>query len=171
MIKKLIFSLAILATSLSAKADWLPREVHEVRAYVYDYTQEYDKDHQDRGMLNWDLLKDGRLHKGVINKDGAKLNKEQVERLMKAMKHNERTKAAKCHWPHHGFVFYDKEGVAMGHLQLCFQCSTKESSPHGAPVTNIDWDAMKKLFKELDVPVLKGNEDYTKLYQESVNKG
>ena len=168
--KLLILSLAVLASTLVAKADWLPREVHEVRAYVYDYTQEYNKDHQDRGMLNWDLLKDGKLHKGVINTGGAKLSKEQVERLMKAMKHDEHTKAAKCHWPHHGFVFYDKKGVAMGHLQLCFQCGTRESSPHGAPITNIDWKVMRKLFEELDVPVLKKNEDYTKLFLESRKK-
>ena len=169
--KKLILSLAVLASFPTAKADWLPREVHEVRAYVYDYTQEYNKEHQDQGILNWSLLKDGRLHKGVINKEGAKLSKEQVERLMKAMKLAERTKAAKCHWPHHGFVFYDKEGVAMGHLQLCFQCSTRESSPSGAPITNIDWKAMRELFGELQVPILKKSEDYTKLFLESRKEG
>ncbi|MEM7147286.1 MAG: hypothetical protein AAF591_19375 [Verrucomicrobiota bacterium] len=68
-------------------------------------------------------------------------------------------------------AFYDKKGMAMGHLQICFQCATKQSSPHGAAIIHIDWKAMQKLFKELDVPVLKGDEDYTKLYLESVNKG
>ena len=55
--------------------------------------------------------------------------------------------------------------------QLCFQCATRESSPPGAPVTNIDWEAMKKLFEELNVPVLKKDEGYTKLYEESMSKG
>ena len=162
--KYLTLSLLVVGSSLTAKAEWLPREVHEVRAYVYDYTQE------GRNWRNWSLLKEGKLHKGVINVEGEKLSKEQVERLMKALNAKKDSKPAKCHWPHHGFVFYDKEGVAMGHVQLCFQCSTLESSPKGAPIDGLDWKAMADLFKELGIPILKNDKDYTKLYLERIAK-
>jgi hypothetical protein len=49
--------------------------IHEVRAYVYDYTQE-KKSHITIG---------GRLHKGVINKAGVKLSPNQLKRLLKAI--------------------------------------------------------------------------------------
>lgn len=164
--KYFIFSIVTLLSTVIAKAEWPPSKIHEARAYVYDYTQEYNEEFRNQGKANDRLLRDGRLHSGVINDGGAKLNKDQIERLMKAMKSDEKVVSKKCHYPHHGFVFYDEEGKPIGHLQLCFGCLTKDSSPNGADVSNIDWAAMEKLFKELDLPILGKDEDYTKLYLE-----
>ena len=152
--------LLFLVTTISAIAGWLPREVHEVHAYVYDYTQE-------KGNVS--LLKQGRLHKGIINAGGAKLSDEQIERLKEALKSSKKRKSgAFCYMPHHGFVFFDKEGRAMGHIELCFQCGNVANSPKGLPEQEWDWKELQALLEELKVPILKGSESYTKLYKESL---
>ena len=139
-------------------AGWLPGEIHEVRAYVYDYTQEKDR---------MALLKGGKLHAGIINKGGAKLSDEQVERLKEAIRSSkERVPGAFCYMPHHGFVFFNKQGRPMGHIELCFQCGNVDSSPRGLPEREWDWKAIRKLLEELKIPILKEDADYTKLFEE-----
>jgi hypothetical protein len=156
--------LAVILTALvfqlaPAFAGWLPREIGQVRAYVYDYTQERGNDA---------LLKDGILHTGVINKGGAILNDDQVAALKAALKSSPvHEEGPMCYMPHHGFVFYDKKGRAMGHVELCFHCGEAKSSPKGFPNILVDWDAIRKILGELKVPVLDKDEDYTKLYLES----
>lgn len=151
----------ILSTAFKAKADWLPREIHEVRAYVYDYTQE-DK--------NSSLLKQGRLHKGIINDGGTRLSKDQVARLMDAIRSSKaREPGAFCYMPHHGFVFFDKEAKAMGHIELCFQCGNVASSPKGLPNHEWNWKELKKLLEELNIPILEKDADYTARYKEKEN--
>ena len=148
--------IAVIAAS-SAKANWLPREIQEVRAYVYDYTQE---------ERNLSLLKNGKLHTGIINDGGAKLSDEQVERLKEALRSSEeREPGAFCYMPHHGFVFFDAEGKAMGHIELCFQCGNVASSPKGLPDNEWNWEEISKILEELKVPILKEDADYTKLYE------
>lgn len=157
---KLLLGLFIFATpALSAQANWLPREIHEIRAYVYDYTQE---------VQNLSLLRQGKLHRGIINLGGAKLSEDQMERLKEAIRSKEmRIPGAFCYLPHHGFVFFDKEGKAMGHIELCFQCGNVASSPKGLPEREWNWQEIRKLLEELKIPILNEDEEYTKLYQET----
>jgi hypothetical protein len=150
--------LAFFCTGLSSAIRLSDPAIHEVRAYVYDYTQE-KKSH---------ITIDGRLHKGVINKGGVKLSPDQKERLNKAIAKQPLPKKiqplADCYWPHHGFVFYDKEGKILAHAEVCLQCNRHrgykilELSPY--------WDLreISKLIKELKLPILKGNEEYTRLF-------
>ena len=160
--KTILLLLFFVSTAISANANWLPREIHEVRAYVYDFTQE---------EKNLSLLKQGKLHKGIINDGGAKLSEEQVARLKEAIRSSkERIPGAFCYMPHHGFVFFDKDGKAMGHIELCFQCGNVASSPKGLPEREWNWKEMKKLFEELDIPILKEDADYTKLYEAKEDK-
>ncbi len=156
---KIILTVSLLLCSgVSASAGWLPREVYEVRAYVYDYAQEEG---------NKSLLRKGRLHKGVINQGGAKLSDDQIERLKEALRSSqERKSGAFCYLPHHGFVFFDRDGKAMGHIELCFQCGNVASSPKGLPEREWDWKAIRTLLEELNVPILKSDEDYSKLYSQ-----
>lgn len=154
--KLLCVLLFFVGATTGASGGWLPREIHEVRAYVYDYTQE---------KANKSLLRNGRLHKGIINSPGAKLSDEQIERLKDALRSSEpRRSGAFCYLPHHGFVFFDKQGNAMGHIELCFQCGNVANSPAGLPETEWDWQAIRELLVELEVPILEKDEDYTKLY-------
>ena len=160
---KTLLSLVIfVGAALSAHADWLPREIHEVRAYVYDYTKE---------ERNLSLLKQGKLHKGIINEGGAKLSDEQTERLKAALRTSEeRIAGAFCYMPHHGFVFFDADGKAMGHIELCFQCGNVASSPKGLPEREWNWEEIKKLLEELKIPILKADEDYTALYEKKITE-
>ncbi|MDF1738345.1 MAG: hypothetical protein P1U86_04230 [Verrucomicrobiales bacterium] len=156
IVKVFLTIFLILCSVIPTYAGWLPREVHEVRAYVYDYAQE-------KG--NKSLLRQGRLHQGVINQGGAKLSDDQIERLKDALRSSqERKSGAFCYMPHHGFVFFDKDGKAMGHIELCFQCGNVASSPEGLPEREWDWKEIRTLLEELNVPILKADEDYSKLY-------
>ncbi len=135
-----------------------PKNIHEVRAYVYDYTQEQD---------NIMLLKDGKLHKGVINTKGANLNEEQIKRLLNALDSKaDKRISARCYMPHHGFVFYDKQDKAIGHIELCFQCGNADSSPRKLMKKRWDWGVLSKLLMELEVPIFNENPEYTKLFKE-----
>jgi hypothetical protein len=158
LMKHLLTLILFLGTlSIAAAGGWLPREIHEVRAYVYDYTREEG---------NRSLLKDGKIHRGVINSGGTKLSDPQIQRLQAALRSSKERKAgAFCYMPHHGFVFFDKNGKAMGHIELCFQCGNVDSSPEGLPMREWNWKAIRELLEELDIPILKEDQDYTKLYR------
>lgn len=159
VMKTLLVLLLVALSSVLARGGWLPRDIHEVRAYVYDYTHEKDQ---------VTLLKRDRLHKGVINAGGAKLSAEQVERLKNAIRSNKAlVPGAFCYYPHHGFVFYDKAGKAMGHIELCFQCRNADFSPKGLPEREWNWAELRKLLEELKIPILQKDEEYTKLFAEN----
>lgn len=77
-------------------SDWPPSEFRDVRAYVYDWTQ--------ANPLY--LVDKGKLHPGVINRDGAILTRGERKALFAAIDsehHGDR--GANCYSPHHGFVF------------------------------------------------------------------
>ena len=154
--KPLIIILTFLVCVTPIFAGFSPHDIHEVKAYVYDYTQEED---------NKTLLKNGLLHKGIINKEGAKLNDEQVKRLIKAISTKQKEQGAMlCYMPHHGFVFYNKQGKAIGHIELCFQCGNVDSSPKKLKARPWNWVELQKLLEEAKLPIFKKDEDYTKLY-------
>jgi len=154
--KPLLAIITLLITSTFAFAGWLPREIHEVRAYVYDYTQ---------GKGNSSLLKYGKIHKGVINDGGAKLDEKQIDRLKEAIRSSkERVPGVFCYMPHHAFVFFDKNGKPMGHIELCFQCGNVDSSPRGLPDKEWNWKEIKSILIELKIPFKKTDKDYTALY-------
>ena len=161
--RKILFStglitlLTLILFTGPANAGWLPRPIHEVRAYVYDYTQEKDNDA---------LLRNRKLHKGIINDGGAKLSDDQIKRLKDAIRSSEeRVPGAFCYMPHHGFVFFDKNGTPMGHIELCFQCGNVSSSPKGLPEKEWNWKELRKLLKELDIPILESDQEYTDLFK------
>ena len=154
--KPLMIILTLLVGVIPIFAGFSPQDIHEVRAYVYDYTQEED---------NKALLKNGLLHKGIINKDGARLNEQQVKRLIKAISTKQKEQLGMlCYMPHHGFVFYNKQGNAIGHIELCFQCGNVDSSPKKLAARPWNWSEIKKLLEEVKIPIVRKDDDYTKLY-------
>ncbi|MDB9741935.1 hypothetical protein OAB00_03680 [Akkermansiaceae bacterium] len=160
--KPILIIFTLFVSIIITQAGFSPQDIHEVRAYVYDYTQEED---------NKTLLKNGKLHKGVINQEGSKLNPTQIKRLIAALRTKKKDDfGALCYMPHHGFVFYNKQGKAIGHLELCFQCGNVDSSPKKLAARPWDWIEMKKLLEETKIPILKKDEEYTKLYLEQQKK-
>lgn len=145
-------------------AGWLGAEVKEVRAYVYDYTQ------GERGvhLLKLNRFGKSKLHSGVINLSGEKLNEGQVARLKKALAgKGERVMGAFCYMPHHGFIFYGENNKVLGFAELCFKCGNVHNEPKGLPERQWDWQEITKILTELKIPILKEDEDYTALYEQS----
>jgi hypothetical protein len=73
---------------------------------------------------------DGTLCKSV-EKPGVVLNEEQQKRLLKLLG-TPRTFGegeSKCFIPHHAFVFYDKDGKAVGQVSICFMCVGLRANP------------------------------------------
>ena len=154
-----IVVLLLITSLLSAQAAWPPAAIHEVRAYVYDYTQE-------KGNVS--LLKGGKIHSGLINTGGAKLSDKQVAELIKALNSPiGGIPKARCYMPHHGFVFLSQEGKAIGHIELCFQCGRFRSTPEGGPTDKVDWKSIQKLLGDLKIPILAKSLDYTDLFQKN----
>ncbi len=152
----LLLFVAVLSFVHADEKKWPYKDISEVRAFIYDDTQEQQSS----------LLLNGRLHKGVINDGGVKLNKTQQDRLLKALFTTEKVhRGAKCYEPHHGFVFYDSDGKMFAHVELCFQCGNVASSPEGLPKVEWDWKMISDILKELDIPILHKNEEYTALFK------
>ncbi|MCH1420983.1 MAG: hypothetical protein L7W40_11820 [Akkermansiaceae bacterium] len=152
-----------LCSSLSHAIELSDPAIHEVRAYVYDYTQE-KKSH---------ITIDGRLHRGVINKAGVKLSPNQLKRLLKAIAEQPLPKKilplADCYWPHHGFVFFDKMGQILAHAEVCLQCNQHR----GYKILELSyyWDLkdIRKLIGELKLPIFEDDKKYTQLFLKAVS--
>ncbi|HEY1123295.1 MAG TPA: DUF4375 domain-containing protein [Haloferula sp.] len=128
-------------------ANWPGLEYAEVRAYLYNPGE-------NPGNL---ILQKDKLHPEVTNPDGIKLDAAQVERLIATF----RGKAANgmgvgCFEPHHGFVFYDREGKPVANVTVCFLCiqGVARPGPTGS-MTTWDWDPLKRLVEDLGLPVFK----------------
>lgn len=166
VLQKMKYILSIFITliiSCVASANDLLPNTAKVLAYVYDYTQKKPSaKHYDKR-----LIKDRVMHIGVIG-EGKVLTKDQSLTLFKALRANRKPGvSADCYMPHHGFVFYDKDNAIIGHIELCFQCGNSYSSVKSIPNGNTwDWKEIATLLKQLEIPMLKKNSEYTKLYTE-----
>jgi hypothetical protein len=134
------------------KTEW-PGDFAKVVAVSYDFTQEKSDS----------VVIDKRLHKGVFSVSPA-LTKDQVNALFTAITGTHTPwKGAVCYEPHHGFVFYDKNGTIIGSLSICFGCQQYRASPSGELSRHWDLEGLEKLVRELGIPF---SDDYTKAYKE-----
>ena len=133
------------------KVNWPGVPFTEVRAFCYDYTAEP----QPSFFIN------GRMHKGVMNANGVKLNAAQTKRLLDAVTVSQpKQDRTPCYKPHHAFVFYDKAGKVAAVFEMCFGCNRWVETPDGAP-EYIDKAALWTLCQELGLPTGVGNKFYT----------
>lgn len=139
------------------KVAWPGVAFSEVRAYCYDYTAE----EQVSFFIN------GRMHKGVMNPQGVKLNDAQTKMLLTAITVSRpKQDRTPCYKPHHAFVFYQKDGKDKGDgkvvavFEMCFGCNRWVETPDGAP-EYIDKAALWSLCQELGLPTGVGNKFYT----------
>lgn len=158
---KALASLLLLAFSAAAGAEekslpWPPEKVAHVVAYSYDYTQD------SRGAALF--FKDGSLHKGIIRSVTTRLNEGQAKTLMETLsKPVEFHDSEDCYDPHHGFVFYDTDWKPVGWFAVCWRCGTYAGGSKEFP-EYIDLAPVRKLTKELGIPVFYESEEYTKLF-------
>jgi hypothetical protein len=143
----------LLGSVVAAAASWPPPFV-EVRGYSYNRIEPPSgKDSTGRRRMYYPLFEDGRLTDTVINKAGARLATNQVQRLLKAItgKHPEHLHA-RCFNPHHGFAFYDASNKAVAWIEVCFECGNTESWPEGRKVSEDDMHGLLALCNELKLP-------------------
>lgn len=99
------------------------------------------------------LFADGKWHPGVLPNYTKKLSKAQHERLQNALVGIHRKYlGALCYNPHHGFVFYSEQGKYLGHIELCFMCSTSRRYPEHGLSRHWDLIELKKIVTGLGMP-------------------
>jgi hypothetical protein len=134
----------------SARAEWPGVKYAEVRAYLYNPPETH---YTNR------ILLDGKLHPEVVNPEGIKLDVGQVKQLLQALSHREPDSTGSgCFFPHHGIVFYDRDGKAVADLSICILCTRAEGRPYD---TSVSWDlaALAQLVKDLGLPAFKDTEE------------
>jgi hypothetical protein len=136
---------AFFATSTSKMAD----EFQGVRfSNVRGFAWAEATEDTEEGLINNDLS----FKPGVINKDGALLNGDQVRRLLAAVTHEHKKHPAyKCYLPHNAFVFYDENNKPAAFVEICFDCLGRRSQPGGI-AESVDYVALVTIFSELNLP-------------------
>lgn len=137
--------------AVGTKVSWPGVPFSEVRAYCYDYTAEEQPS----------FFIQGRMHRGVMDPRGAKLNEAQTKKLLAAVTVSQpKQDRTPCYKPHHAFVFYDTAGKVAAVFEMCFGCNRFVETPAGAP-EYIDKNALWSLCQELGLPTGVGNKFYT----------
>lgn len=137
---------------------WPPQGYTSVRGYAY---------HCDAEGLSRDFMQPGgQLHKGVLQPAGVQLNADQIQRLQSAMT-TPFTKSWRtpCYAPHHAFVFYNAQGKAVAHLEICFTCNKFIAHPSGLP-EYIDMNTLWTIVRELGLPAGSGKDFYKNIYDQ-----
>jgi hypothetical protein len=128
-------------------ANWPGMAYAEVRAYLYN---------PDQNQENL-IIEQGKLHPQVLNPDGVKLDTIQIERLLTILRHKSPDEgvSACLFLPHHGIVFYDREGKSVAHVSVCFLCEIGIAEPRNHPMGTKDFAALERLVRDLGLPVFK----------------
>jgi len=123
--------------------------VAEVRAFQMNWEVEHSYDRI--------LSDDGKLNESRAPIEGIALSHSQIEKLRAAVtgSHPEHP-TTECFYPHHAFLFYDKEGAIIGHIDVCFKCSKFEGSPKGFSEYG-DLAALEALVIEIGMPIRNDN--------------
>lgn len=135
---------------------WPSGEIHEVRAYAFDHSG------------GDSVVIDGHLNPALIDPAGVKLDAAQTQRLLRALVAKPESKenwTTMCYDPHHGFVFFDKQGGIVAHVTLCLHCENGYALPDGPNDDRWDIGALKGLLVELQLPVSEDRDEYSRLYR------
>jgi hypothetical protein len=136
---------------------WPPKPFTTVRAFVYDCHADESYDFVQPG---------GRLAKGILNAPGTLLTETQVRRLMAATSASlPKSTRSPCYVPHHAFVFYDAQGRAVAHLEICFTCNKHRAFPAGTP-DYIDMVALQGILDDAGVIRGAGKNFYRDIYKQ-----
>lgn len=131
----------LLISANLAVAGWPDVEYTEVRAYYY---------HAESNGSD-PILKDGKLHPTVANRDGALLTANQAKRLLAALDGKEAYVDVKCYRPHHGFICYDRDQHPVAVVEICLDCMASRINPQSKG--RVDYLAIADLLEELKLPL------------------
>lgn len=145
--KEAIFALLFATGPVFAETAWPGVEYKEVRAYAWKIDRSQSK------PLHRLIREDMSLVEGVINKEGALLNKAQVKRLLSAQARPAKDRLqAMCYLPHNLFVFYTGEKKPVAYLEVCFDCLKSHAYPKSVE-TDPDYVEIAKICAELNLPI------------------
>ncbi len=137
---------------------WPGKSYSYVRGFCYDYLA----DDARSFFIN------GKMHKGVLDPKGVKLDADQVQRLVKGITVSQpKGPRTPCYAPHHAFVFYDAQGNVVAWFEMCFGCNQQRAYPAGTP-EYVDRQALYQIASELGLPLGKGNKFYTDVCSKGV---
>jgi hypothetical protein len=136
---------------------WATAGTHEVRAYVFD---------PEKGKTR-SIIEEGKLHPGVANGQGTVLTPALTERLLAAMARKEGRSKRGGYEPHHGFVFYGKDGSVLAHVTVCLASKDGVAYPQAAEAANWDIEMISAILREAGLPVWASEEEYRSLFGEA----
>lgn len=124
---------------------WHFGEFKEVRAYRMNW----DDEHSSDTIID----SDGKLNETRLPENGVVLNQAQIEKLKAAVTGNHPDHpTAGCFAPHHAFLFFDKSGEVIAHIDICFLCFNYNGSPKGF-ADFWDIEALDSLIEEIGLPI------------------
>ncbi|RYD66743.1 MAG: hypothetical protein EOP83_04275 [Verrucomicrobiaceae bacterium] len=127
--------------------EWPGIEFSEVRVYLYNPGR------NDENLI----IEKGKLHPDVVNPEGIKLDATQTQRLLTLLRHESPDEGVPaCMFrPHHGVVFYDRDGKPIANVSICFLCEVAGSVPNSHPMSESDFAKLKRLVQDLGLPVFE----------------
>jgi hypothetical protein len=156
-----IAAITFLLAGVSATAsDWPGVAYVEVQAFAYNR----------RGFPDLPIVKNGRLSRTILKKQGVTLSSEQVKALLAAVTGERQRPETQimCFDPRHAFVFFDTAKKPVAWVELCFECWGARAEPH--PKGQVyDIDALAKLASDLKLPLVPPSEEIAQTL-ESIRK-
>jgi hypothetical protein len=149
---KLFFNILLILVSLSnlscISGSWINFEYEEARIYLYGLKPDSTYESEPSIIVN------GQLSKTVVNPEGIKLTKNQIDKVNHILSphfHFGSRKAASCFIPHHGIVFF-KSGIPVAHVSACVMCNQVKAYPKDG---FFDREEFIELLEEVHLPVFR----------------
>src|SRR6185312_1111748 len=85
------------------------------------------------------LVKDGKLDRSVVSKEGTLVPPETVKAFLSIVNRRKfESLLPACYVPRNGLVFYDQNKKVVAVYEVCFECKLQRSEPEGlAPLTDL----------------------------------
>lgn len=144
----------VVAKSLT---EWI-KAIEYVEAVVYDNRVEPEV---------W-LVQSGKIHRGVVDSLTKRLTPQQIARLESQLTgtHAPQPGGFCGYDPHHGFIFYGKDARILGHIEICFLCTSGFHNPPNGLSSNWGFEGIEKLVVELGLPTFNKRERWAAFFAE-----
>ncbi|MFT5855508.1 MAG: hypothetical protein ACI8XO_002759 [Verrucomicrobiales bacterium] len=112
------------------------------------------------------VFPDGSLDQGIIHATTVRLQKKQVEELIRILTTEPSSidPPARCYDPHHAFVFYNDDWNVVASIDLCLMCNG--SQERSLKVANdLDFTHLQKFVAGAGLPVLAESSGCTKFFE------
>ena len=133
---------------------------HHIQLVTYD----------DRVEPRRPLVKEGRIHKGVMQDLTKTLSAADFTILEKLVTGKHPTDSAgMCYEPHHGLIFFDKDNKILGHLEVCLLCRRYESNPRIGPPAQLNYKGLKEFISGKGLPVFETLKQWEAFFEEKAS--